>query len=261
MAAVSTSRTEEFRKAVNKSEGQEGDQANRLVDLLKEWDTTGKGTFSPEDVCTAARQVLRERSANNRLRWAVFLLVLGYIATAGIMLGLVVAGVGIMKDTSVSANGTLTAAHREGIKIRVQEDLERWLLPDLMGVGLEEFDKLTALIIPHASDTQGLYYIASVVSSPDKYTFNLHDGSTLVASEDGYTLTDGKGDNVVSVTYEPDTNRQLQVQRRRRRYTVRGTVRGRKRTDRCGPYPCITAIGGRPYYRPIARPFPRYAYT
>ncbi|CEL92812.1 unnamed protein product [Vitrella brassicaformis CCMP3155] len=249
MSVVPQSRTEKFTNIVSRVDGDDG---TRIVQLLKSWDKNGDGTFTAEEVAEAARQLTSERKHNKTLRWALIGMGVGWIITLVIVFVLVLAGVEVMKDIKVDGQAVVID---RGTKhpARMAEALERFALPDFYGQPLRDFEKLETLVIPTGEESEGLFRVSYVLKEGDEYKLHLEGDMVITLTKAGYTLTDADGKEIVAVEYEKEKKRQLQETR-----VIGRDDLGSARFTRCGPYPCAEVIGERPFYRPLARPFPSF---
>jgi len=111
---VPGSRTEKFRASALKTEGNK-DEAERMVDILRSWDTDGDGMFSVQEVLSAARQMAQEKKTSHRLRWVIIGIAIVYIATLLVLLGVTVLAVEISKDQRPDGNSNLISRHTKDV--------------------------------------------------------------------------------------------------------------------------------------------------
>ncbi|CEM24688.1 unnamed protein product [Vitrella brassicaformis CCMP3155] len=161
-ASGGPSRTEKFRVAAGTDRA-----AERIVLHLKSLDVDGDGKFTVDDVVRATRKLFAEKNTNTRLRWVIAVMSAAYVATMAIILGLVVGGFELSKETRVRPGGYLSTKAKPSMPIRVREHLDAFSLYDVFSTPIEDYDSVEAVIIPHnETGSFGYYKVASIINGP-----------------------------------------------------------------------------------------------
>ncbi|CEM07592.1 unnamed protein product [Vitrella brassicaformis CCMP3155] len=248
-----STRTEAFKVAVGS-----GGESDRIVNILKSWDSDGSGQFSLEEVARAAKQMVSEQKTNRKLWRGIAAMGIGYLVTLAIVLLLVIAGISVMKDTSVNDANVLMVKGKQ-VPIRTRSARDRFNLGDFLTSPLTDFETVETVIIPVGENAENLYRIDFITRTDNTTTLHLSGGSKLTVDLDGYAITDADGKVVFSAPFEREVAEDTSKGRRRRlQQPNRYIGRNIGRVTRCGPYPCAEVLGERPFYRPLARPYPSF---
>ncbi|CEM36371.1 unnamed protein product [Vitrella brassicaformis CCMP3155] len=211
-------RTETFRELAGS-----GKLAEEIVNVLKGWDTDGKGRFELADVAAAARQVAKERSGMRRLRRMVLGLSAGYVVTLAIVFGLVMACIYVSKESHVSPAGVLLTAN--GARpIRTQTYGQTVLLSDIVTkrLPLRAFEHITTVAVEVDEETDTLFRVERVEQKKrgkGPMTLHLAGGYTLKIDKDVSVLSDPSAAVLVSkphphtITTSSNKGRHLQTER------------------------------------------------
>jgi len=124
-----------------------GNDTERIVQLLKAWDTNQDGMFSIDEVTAAAKQMMSERKENKRLKWVIFGVVILYIVTIVLLLGITFAAVEMAKDFKPDENGLVigTKATKNVIQTKAKTDVESPF--DFITHSLDDLENLDGLYI------------------------------------------------------------------------------------------------------------------
>ncbi|CEM37952.1 unnamed protein product [Vitrella brassicaformis CCMP3155] len=144
------SRTMDFEKAAAY-----GDEPERIVALLRSWDTDGDGMFSVQEVMSAARQMMAERKTSKALTWVVFIVAAVYVATIALILAVVVGAVELSKDSKPDASGNLLGTHGAKNVVRTKSKTDVASPFDFASQPLADFEKLDGLYIDDLMASNG----------------------------------------------------------------------------------------------------------
>ncbi|CEM11623.1 unnamed protein product [Vitrella brassicaformis CCMP3155] len=137
-------RTETFKK-VTAASGQTGDEAQRIVELLRHWDSDKDGLFSVENVLQAAQTVLKEQRRNRMLRWVVVGVLVAYIVTLALLLGITYGAIEMAKDAKPDEDAVLRATHLANKDVvRTKSKVDVWSPFDVVDKSLADMEKVRA---------------------------------------------------------------------------------------------------------------------
>ncbi|CEL94728.1 unnamed protein product [Vitrella brassicaformis CCMP3155] len=157
-------RTAEFRRVVLvDQEGMPFEE--KMLQKLKSWDVNGDGKFSLEEAAFAAKEMLAEVRKIQRLRLMVFLFIILYVFTVGIMLIILIAAEEITKQHKPDASGTLRTTDRAHSIIKSHNYMEMASIFDLLAIDLMAISNVEYIYLPLDDQSEGLYKICRVTRS------------------------------------------------------------------------------------------------
>ncbi|CEL94594.1 unnamed protein product [Vitrella brassicaformis CCMP3155] len=117
-----TERTAAFAREAVRTSGDESDP-DRIVRLLRSWDTDGDGIFSVDEVAEAARMVLRQKKKGRGLQKAVCTAAILYAVTIPILFGVTLGAMEMAKDFRPDDNSILLSTRGDRNVIRTKRKI------------------------------------------------------------------------------------------------------------------------------------------
>lgn len=192
-------RTEQFHRVASRTCNDA--DAEKLVSLLRQWDTDGDGKFSVDEVMIAARQMLGEKRQSTSLKkWLVGLAVL-YLASLAIILALMIGAMELAKDSRPSNDGVLLDTRHSGEVIKVKSKVDNFSPFDYLELPLNQIEQLGVIYLSGLpSGTPGSEDLIERLYTVSRVSRNTNDNSAQILLSDGSILD---VDATRAVLYEP----------------------------------------------------------
>eukprot|EP00820_Chromera_velia_P022978 Cvel_8506.t1-p1 / transcript=Cvel_8506.t1 / gene=Cvel_8506 / organism=Chromera_velia_CCMP2878 / gene_product=hypothetical protein / transcript_product=hypothetical protein / location=Cvel_scaffold471:1-1855(-) / protein_length=360 / sequence_SO=supercontig / SO=protein_coding / is_pseudo=false len=189
-ACLKSSRTTCFRQ-VSERNSDKPEDVEALVQILKTWDSDQDGKFSYDDIAKAAISLRAARKETSTWKKLVVGLTVGYAVLIASILAVVVSGILLTRQFSISPDGAIMTRGKDAQEVTVKANQDSFSPFQLADASLHTLPSLSTVHFPHLPGPEGTslektYSVQTITRNKDKGTARvLFDGGAYLDVQKG----------------------------------------------------------------------------